>query len=443
MGMAELQTVRIPELVPQSELSLEDLIPVFVSAENRTRQSTLAALYNLMNTGGGGSYEPVYLGGSIIYDVPADIEDGINTVSIPSLAGKNFRLRRSGKIMKPGTEYEILGAGGFKLKRLNDFLFPTERFELDIFDLQAGGNSGSGTGGGSSLITGVVPITTNMPLTVADHLNKLLQVRAGNPATAITITLFDLENPELPDNTIIPIETSINNSKQCRITTQGGQYIYMRNRNYTSLYVAPGEVLWLFKGEDGWYVINDFYQNYNRLGIPEATYLVGPNQLVCDGSLKQRAQYPRLWEAVQQFGGGVVSDATWLTASVTHAGRTVPKPYRGCFSTGDGSTTFRVPDLRNTAIRGLKTIGGSDPERYYNNQGGFQLNEYASHYHEGIEGDTASHGGASSALSGIFQWLVNTFSGAGHGSVSNSKTGSSGGAETRMDNIGLIYVINA
>ncbi|HEP6428421.1 phage tail protein [Burkholderia cenocepacia] len=60
--------------------------------------------------------------------------------------------------------------------------------------------------------------------------------------------------------------------------------------------------------------------------------------LKANGTLVNRADYPALW-AYAQASGTLVSDDEWSKARW------------GCFSTGDGSTTFRLPELRGEFIR--------------------------------------------------------------------------------------------
>lgn len=57
--------------------------------------------------------------------------------------------------------------------------------------------------------------------------------------------------------------------------------------------------------------------------------------LVCDGQVLNRADYPELWDMVNAGRFASVTDAVWLSD--------VSK--RGAYSTGNGSTTFRLPDL--------------------------------------------------------------------------------------------------
>lgn len=70
-----------------------------------------------------------------------------------------------------------------------------------------------------------------------------------------------------------------------------------------------------------------FPWKFNRATIPGGS-LPHDGQIVTNG----RALYPEFWALIQPF---CVGDATWLAA---------PYTYRGMFSTGDGSTNFRMPD---------------------------------------------------------------------------------------------------
>ncbi|KVU55405.1 hypothetical protein [Burkholderia cepacia] len=60
--------------------------------------------------------------------------------------------------------------------------------------------------------------------------------------------------------------------------------------------------------------------------------------LKTNGALVNRADYPALW-AYAQASGALVSESEWQN------GRW------GCFSTGDGTTTFRLPEMRGEFIR--------------------------------------------------------------------------------------------
>lgn len=68
-----------------------------------------------------------------------------------------------------------------------------------------------------------------------------------------------------------------------------------------------------------------------------------------DGQLLERAKFPDLWAHAQQHGA--ISDADWLADQTK----------RGNYSSGDGSTTFRVPDwngVQDGSIPGVFFRGG-------------------------------------------------------------------------------------
>lgn len=89
--------------------------------------------------------------------------------------------------------------------------------------------------------------------------------------------------------------------------------------------------------------IGDFHLRDSRAFIPAF-------EVVSDGQLLERAVYPDLWAYAQLLTP--ISDSEWL-ANVEN---------RGKYSTGDGSTTFRVPDrngVQSGSIAGLFGRGDS------------------------------------------------------------------------------------
>lgn len=80
-------------------------------------------------------------------------------------------------------------------------------------------------------------------------------------------------------------------------------------------------------------------------GTPLYTVLWWPNRasipagyIPADGQLLSRASYQAAFAGVNSGILPVVSDATWLANSVN----------RGCYTPGNGTTTFRIPDLNGT-----------------------------------------------------------------------------------------------
>lgn len=87
------------------------------------------------------------------------------------------------------------------------------------------------------------------------------------------------------------------------------------------------------------------------------TYIVQENHLKLNGALLLRASYPKLWEFAQN-NSLVVTEATWQAVDET----TGLQLKSGLFSSGDGSTTFRLPDHRGMFYRVLDEGCGIDSE---------------------------------------------------------------------------------
>lgn len=146
--------------------------------------------------------------------------------------------------------------------------------------------------------------------------------------------------------------------------------------------------------------------------------------LTCNGSAVSRTTYATLFAAI---------GTTW--------------------GSGDGSTTFNVPDLRGAFLRGSGTsaLDPSSPRSV----GSFQAEAYASHTHSNslsdpghthtVFGDT--QGGFATGTSGTITRIATFTPSDRTGTTSSQTTGvsisnaSSGGAETRPDNYAVLYII--
>lgn len=426
-------TVRIPELPAQvPDPTSADYLAYWNAADNKTRKLSITQLISLVLTGGPTALVPVVVSGGNVYGVvsAADALTG-NIVSRPDLAGKTFDLYLDSVIKVPQTDppnalaqFEVLSGGGFKL--LGDVVHEGQPYKLEMHGSTVGG--GGGVTALTSLFAGKKVVNTNYLLDIVTggaDLNKIVQLRSG--ATQITLTLPSVL--DVPDNLPILIEADITNDVENKITTTGGQFFYFNNTSKTYLQVRPGEVVWLFKDVDGYYVINDFGNNYKSAGKPYPTFKVEEGEILCDGTEYIRADYKRMWDKVSGYGASLVDEATWSLASAVVGSRTVLRPNRGKWSTGNGSTTFRVPDLMGMTLRGL--LSGSDAERHTNVAGNYQRHEYESHDHPNSQVWNETGGGhlASGGNSN-------------EGGITD-RTGFSGGAETRMDNVGIYWVVKA
>jgi microcystin-dependent protein len=94
------------------------------------------------------------------------------------------------------------------------------------------------------------------------------------------------------------------------------------------------------------------------------------------------------------------------------------------YGTGDGSTTFNLPDLRGEFVRGLDDGRGVDAGRAL---GSAQADEFKEHRHSfGVADEAVTNNG----------YVAYTYQ-----QVSTSYTSFEGGSETRPRNIALLYCI--
>jgi microcystin-dependent protein len=90
--------------------------------------------------------------------------------------------------------------------------------------------------------------------------------------------------------------------------------------------------------------------------------------LKANGALVSRASYSALW-AFAAASGNLQTDANWVANSMY-----------GCFSSGDGSTTFRLPDLRGYFRRGWADDATGNQD-YGRTCGTYQDQSVANHIH--------------------------------------------------------------
>lgn len=87
------------------------------------------------------------------------------------------------------------------------------------------------------------------------------------------------------------------------------------------------------------YGVGDFHLRDSRAYIQ-------PYEVVSDGQLLSRADWPELWAYAQMVG--VIEDSVWLA----------DKFQRGKYSSGDGTTTFRVPDKNGVQEGSIRALYG-------------------------------------------------------------------------------------
>lgn len=138
--------------------------------------------------------------------------------------------------------------------------------------------------------------------------------------------------------------------------------------------------------------------------------------LHANGQLVSRSTYALLW-ALAQAQELVLSEVTWAATGWT------------LFGEGDGSTTFRLPDLRGEFLRGLDAGRGVDVDRPL---GSAQAAELAAHTHP-LDNRILTESVVGGGLGGTTP----------SDSAPIAATGSTGGTETRPRNVALLMCIKA
>jgi microcystin-dependent protein len=161
--------------------------------------------------------------------------------------------------------------------------------------------------------------------------------------------------------------------------------------------------------------------------------------LALSGQLLSRAAQSALWSFANS-SGNIVTDAQWTSLSAY-----------GAFSQGDGSSTFRLPDLRGHFVRGSGTHTDGTAAGTFGRK---QADAFGSHSHGGITGTDSpdhSHGaaflgsGATSVRAGSDTGVLSpnhpTNATAGASARHAHGINPEGGTETRPKNIPLLYCI--
>ena len=162
--------------------------------------------------------------------------------------------------------------------------------------------------------------------------------------------------------------------------------------------------------------------------------------LKANGALVSRTTYAALWTYAQACGS-LATDATWASSKLY-----------GDFSMGDGSTTFRLPDLRQCFPMGWadNKTGGVDDGRTI---GSFQDQGVLSHTHTGTTGGqsenhTHQQTGTSAQLgSSATSWVMAATGSLSTSSASNDHTHSittnaTGGTRNVPNNVALMYCVS-
>jgi hypothetical protein len=214
-------------------------------------------------------------------------------------------------------------------------------------------------------------VTATKVLTKSDIFHKLVAIHANTASIACTLPVLNNSTDKGTRANIMAYAVA----KQVSIISAANNIVFAAGTRGT-IYLGEMESLQLFWTGTQWFIIA-FTGNLLDVGRFEWGYSLLPNTLIANGQVVNRADYPRLWQYIQTVAGSLFDDFTWANSP----------GFKGFFSSGNGSTTFRLPDLRSMFIRGLDFGAGIDFARNNSNPGGYEADAFKSHSHNYNPGD--------------------------------------------------------
>lgn len=357
-------------------------------------------------------------------DVTADLTNTTTAYVNTDWAGWEYSIERVGQgTMIPdftdntNPNYHQDLAGGITLITTDDSFQPHEKFVARFIPQVI---SVPADGAPSAIFSTGRVITANETLTLADMGQALLIQSATNK---ITITLPALVGVA---NFAFMYFYSCGGSHINAVFQLPGSDKFLYNgADRSQLILGQSESLRVYKAFGKWNVDSDC-PGIRMVGELVYNYALTPiNSMPCNGTLISRTVYPRLWAWVQQLESGtVVTDIAWTStfATVDAIDYYIKK---GCFSTGDGSTTFRLPLIDSYFLRpvdGATRIPST-----------FEIQSIQAHTHPIRRGDAYTGDG--------FEGDLIVGGGQGGNRQTSPDTDSTGGVETRPSNIGTYILI--
>lgn len=171
---------------------------------------------------------------------------------------------------------------------------------------------------------------------------------------------------------------------------------------------------WIVSGMDGRRVVGEIVYQYSKIPL---------NTVFAKGQLLSRANYAGLWAYVQNLESGILIAESSYNDTVTVNGRIYQKNWAK-YSTGDGSTTFRVPTLWLYGFQRAKN-GAVGSLSYNGIPGDFYPQVVGIHDH-------ATHG-KGPILQGVIQWFLSILNNRySNGGGSDKLGGKAGSPDTDM-----------
>lgn len=284
----------------------------------------------------------------LVADTSPGFTSGTNTYTDSSLSGWSYDLERVGfGTQQPVYEYTSDDTS-FTLAVEGDVFNSGEKFVLHFLPIVS---SSSPTISTTNIYSDFVVLTGD---TTIDNTYASKVILLQGSSAAFTVTL-----PALSAVSIFKLFTFFSDGGShinVSLVCAGSDTIQFGGTTVTKLILGQGEKLKLLKFNNIWNIefVSDTVKTVGELFYSYKTTEL--NTVFANGSLLLRASYPRLWAWVQTLATGLlVSDGTWASSTIVDG--TTYFLNHGLYSTGNGSTTFRIPKLYDNSF--FRNVDGS------------------------------------------------------------------------------------
>ena len=206
----------------------------------------------------------------------------------------------------------------------------------------------------------------------ATHAGKLTYI---NTSVNMTATIAATSNFILGQK--ISIKTRTTGIRSIKIVCDGSDSIVGVPAPFTSvsLWLHDNEYIELVYTAAGEWQLIDVDSNLNQCGNDAMVRRLPKNSAVAIGTTGiLRVDVARLWFLVNAMGLAV-ADSQWLIDNFT---------YRQCYSTGNNTTTMRIPDMRSMVWKGLDAGRGLSLTRTGTIAGSYEADRVGPHTHPGV-----------------------------------------------------------
>lgn len=280
--------------------------------------------------------------------VTAGLVAGATSYVDATLSGWDYKLFRNGSLQVPDSSADSnppyhKDATGFSLIQAGDIFGIDERFALDFEAQVIPANPGTP----SNVFSAGEVITTSATLTTA-QMNKALLIQSATSNIALGFPSLAM----VADFAFFYLYSIGGNHINAVFNGDGTDKILFPT-DVSSIILGQCEILKVFKAFGKWNV-DQISDGVLKVGELLYNYALDEiNTLQCAGQTVNRADYPRLWAWVQSLGSGVVTDSVWTSTFITDALGVTYHTEKGNFSTGNTTTTFRLPLLTNAFLRAV------------------------------------------------------------------------------------------